>query len=836
MSLRDCAGAVAKELGLSKTEVDEIVERLQDFQKRQQAEGRLDNAETEIGTYALDQGNMAKMEAQRQRKHAALNVLIRKRMQDQIDSLVASGRRPDQAITDYMVGSVRGMDNARKSTAARRIALESQWLEGLWRKIDDERPHIMKLRNNKTFLDDVVREMSEIREGGNIGRTGNDDAKWLANHFATILEEARVRMNDAGAFVGKLEGYMPHQHDAGRMMKITKNEWVDFIRPKLDLDKTFENLPKADRQEVLGDIYDTITTGERLNISQRQKGEAFSPANLAKSIGRTRFLHFKTADDWITYQDQFGTGHVFKGIIDNLARASRNTSLLETLGPNPEVMLGSVIDEQRKIVRKNKTMTPEQKNKAIRNLEVNLQNPGTSSIGRAFQMVDGTTNIPVSLGLAKLGIISRTWQSMSKLGSAFVSSLADPFIWAQAARYQGKTLPQAYSDVFVRTFRGKSPAEKRDIAKYLDTGFSFLLGDVHSRYLAEDMAIGSWSRGLNHFFRISGLTGWTDHLLTGFVHMASRFMSDQTNLSFANLTPEYKNVLSLHGLDAQRWELVRKTTFAADDGVRYVIPEMVRELDSADIARAMNITGDEARVKRLVRKERTELESDLRSFFADEARFAVIHGDDRTRMWLTQGQQPGTALGEAIRSMMQFKTFTASFTQKVLGRAIHGRRNPSVGQRAGDIAHIVAASVAFGYFAMTMKDLSKNKTPRDPTDPQVLLAAAMQGGGLGIYGDFLFGRFSRFGNGPLETLAGPSLGTAADVVSMMQGLRDGETKAGDVFWFGVQNTPFLNLWWMRAGLDYLVLRELEELASPGSRQRREQRAKEQFGQEPLLLH
>ena len=55
MTLRDCSSAVAKELGLSKQEVDEIVDRLQDFQKRKQADGTLDKAEALIGQLAGEQ-------------------------------------------------------------------------------------------------------------------------------------------------------------------------------------------------------------------------------------------------------------------------------------------------------------------------------------------------------------------------------------------------------------------------------------------------------------------------------------------------------------------------------------------------------------------------------------------------------------------------------------------------------------------------------------------------------------------------------------------------------------------------------------------------------------
>ena len=39
---------------------------------------------------------------------------------------------------------------------------------------------------------------------------------------------------------------------------------------------------------------------------------------------------------------------------------------------------------------------------------------------------------------------------------------------------------------------------------------------------------------------------------------------------------------------------------------------------------------------------------------------------------------------------------------------------------------------------MTIKDLLKGRSPRDPTKLKSVMAAFLQGGGLGIYGDVLF--------------------------------------------------------------------------------------------------
>ena len=208
----------------------------------------------------------------------------------------------------------------------------------------------------------------------------------------------------------------------------------------------------------------------------------------------------------------------------------------------------------------------------------------------------------------------------------------------------------------------------------------------------------------------------------------------------------------------------------------------------------------------------------------------MITGDDRTKQWTTGGQQSGTHLGEAIRSMMQFKSFPIAYSQRVLGPMFRGQ--PGRRDLAG-IPHLIAMSLAFGYVAMTAKDIMKNKTPKDPTAYETWLAALTQSGGAGLYGDFLFGNADRFGGGLLGDLAGPTdqhrglFGTLVmedrdRITQLFTGeLSDGNKLWGDLAKFGLNNTPYLNLHFLRAGLDLAILNSFQEWLSPGTFRRRE---------------
>ena len=157
------------------------------------------------------------------------------------------------------------------------------------------------------------------------------------------------------------------------------------------------------------------------------------------------------------------------------------------------------------------------------------------------------------------------------------------------------------------------------------------------------------------------------------------------------------------------------------------------------------------------------------------------------------------------------------------------------------MAQMILAMTALGYVAMTAKDLSKGKEPRDTLDAATWGAAALQGGGLGIYGDYLFMRFNRFGGGALEGLAGPAPAAFADAIDLLLATRDwaaGKEGAkmpdNQAFSLFKNNTPFLNLFYVRAALDYLILYDAQEAISPGSLKRLERRVKEEQDQGFIL--
>jgi hypothetical protein len=246
------------------------------------------------------------------------------------------------------------------------------------------------------------------------------------------------------------------------------------------------------------------------------------------------------------------------------------------------------------------------------------------------------------------------------------------------------------------------------------------------------------------------------------------------------------------------------------------------------------IIRDKTGVLDITDKMRQEFKDDLRTKFSayltDSADTAIPTPGARERAIMNQGLPRGTVGGEAIRLVMQLKGFPITYITKGMSRQFAN------GGMVG-LAKMMVGTTMMGYLANAMKDVLKGREPQDvfgedyTLNTQTLTRAFVQGGGAGIYGDFLFGEFNRYGQSPLQTFAGPTLGTAEDILKLYAKFRDGDDASAAAVSLAVRNTPFINLFYTKMAMDYLFIYELQEFANPGYLRRMERRMAKDAGQD-----
>jgi hypothetical protein len=288
-------------------------------------------------------------------------------------------------------------------------------------------------------------------------------------------------------------------------------------------------------------------------------------------------------------------------------------------------------------------------------------------------------------------------------------------------------------------------------------------------------------------------------------------------------------------VDENLWNILRKMDVEkADDGTEFFSVRNIEKLSDKEIISTMDLKNP---TKRQIQIARENLKTSISGIFLDRSLYSVIEADARTQASLTQGTLAGTPIGEAIRFFAQFKAFPIAIVQKALGREISFFKSKNAARGAFGIGSIVATSILLGYVSMTAKDLLKGKTPRDPTKLKTFFAAALQGGGLGIYGDFLFTE-TKGAMDFMGRLAGPVPGTAAEVIQAIQwgiqGKKDAALKQSYKTVTG--NIPFLNLFYLKSAFDYIIGYQMMESLSPGVLRRIERKMRKEQGQEFLFTN
>ena len=841
----ECFAAANEASGekLTKEEVNAAFQAVNDYKERLKATGDTAGMADKLRSFAEREAERAKVAAAMQKRHAALNILVRDRVDAQIDGLIKAGLSPRDALLAILEGTQRGVDGGRTSVAALNGAYEARYIGGMFAEIQANKPHLVHVLRDPGMDADILREMAELKQGGKPGISGNEDAKYIAKVFASYAEMARTDLNSLGAAIGKLEGWAGAQtHDDIKMISAGKDNWVTAVLPKLDLDRTFPDVSDMDKvREQLGEIYDTIISGVPNKKTAKEKGQRVNPANLAKSLGKSRVLHFKDAEATLAYRSEFGYGNTVSGIVSHLRNSARMAATMDALGPNPEVMFDSIAEKLKRNIKDSAAIADDKKGKLIKQLDTDA-----GALRQAMDIATGLVSRPVNVTAAKIGADIRAWQSMANLGGSVLSSLADNVTTALAAQFRGSGFFHGLFTQLDGLRKGRPKGEVAEISYLLGEGFDGIVGHIVSPSAANDGPVGRVASLQEKFFRWNGQSWWTDVQRASAGRMIAAEMGMRSGSDFTSLPANYRHVLGLHSIDATKWDVIRKAGVRQVEGKAYVTPDLIRSLSDDDIRPlvAGRLVGKNAeQAEAIIKRARRDLELNVLSFFADETNYGVLEVDARTRRTMTQGLRPGTFAGEAIRFIGQFKGFPMAFVQRVGGRAVYGHRADArwIGSKGAHMGTLLAGMTVSGYMSLVLKDMAKGYwPPRDPADPKTWTASFVQGGAAGIYGDFLFSKVNRFGGGLTETLAGPAIGAVADLAELGLKARDAalssdeKVRLADFLNYGTQNTPLINLFYVRPALDYLFLNSLKEFASPGYAKKVQTRRRQEYGHTNVL--
>lgn len=769
--------------------------------------------------------NNLQMAAIIERRNLALNQNARLRA----SSFLNQFRKPGldfEGFRALLVGSERKRDGARLSVDAEQKNFRGEWLGGMI--ADLEKNGTWQAFTSGQFDRDVYVALHAMGKGEQPAGVAPEAVK-IAEVVNKYQEDARNTRNRFGAWIRDLSGYITRQtHDTFKIRDAGQAEWVRTVLPLLDIPKMqrLGLISEVDPARSLADLYGDFAAGRHMKVPAGEDDMAAFGAgrNLAKRESQSRALYFKDGDAAFQYNTKFGQGRLAETVLQGLDGAAKSAGLLKVLGTNPEATLDRLFMEYEDSLRGD----PERRAKfaskkgELRNLLATL---------------DGTTQIPGDVQAAKIAAFTRAWVAMSKLGGMLISSITDLSNYAAEMRFgQDQNLLGGVLDGMGALTRGRAKGEQKQILASLGVFHESMLGGAYHRFDNPDLVGGKTAWAMQQFFKWTGINWWTETLRDAYALSHSHYMASNAGKAFDALPDSLRDMLGLYKIDAGKWELLRNAPMQAADGRNYMTPEGVNTLPRQALENYIASVGrtvSDASVQNL----RDDLASALRAMTIDRMHHAVIEPGARTRAFMQRGTQPGTVAGEFLRYIGQFKSFPVALIQMTLGREVYGRGYDTIGEYLrkgrGDmlgLASFIALSVGMGYAAMSIKDLLRGKNPRPIDDRRTWMAAFVQGGGLGIYGDFLFGQYSRTGGTLTASLAGPAFGVLDTVMDLKTRIQKGDDVAAAAFKAALDNTPFMNIFYTRVALDYLILHQIQEALNPGFLRRAEQRVQRDNGQ------
>jgi hypothetical protein len=819
---------------LTAMEIDTLLARLKEentrvrstLKKAQEqftAADKIDSLEGDAIRAANSLANNIKLDATISARNAALGLAARTKAVGRI--LTQFADNPSEGLLSLLGGSSFARFGSKDSAFHWQRTYFTRWTKGMLAEM--ERDGLVEAFASDAYSRDVARALYQMGRDEPRLEGLDPTAVKIAKIVYKYREDSRNTRNRFGAWIRDLTGYITRQqHDFMKIRAAGDKAWKDFVRQRIDVERSLK--PGQNLEEFLDVVYADLSAGRHLSAIDDEAAAYTTPGSLARRASQSRVIYFKDADSEFDYLTEFGVGKLNEAILGDLSRGAQQAGLMRVLGPNPGYTLKAVMSEvEAAIIR-----TPELREK--------FADTRDTAEG-LLSMLDGTANVPGKSMAARVGSNVRVVQAMAKLGGAVISAVTDLPVYASQIKYQGRGgLFSGIAEGIGGLLQGRAKGERKRILGMIDTVADNLVGSVATRFDSDDLMSAGSADLMRIFFRLNGLQWWTDTLRESMELGTANWLGSLRNTSFDGLDANAKRLFDQYGITAPEWDIIRQGSIDAADKRTYVVPERINQLDLEAFREYLTKIGREP-TDAAAATARRDLADRLRNFIIDQAMTAVIEPDIRSRYFWTRGLRPGTFWGEAARFIAQFKGFPTALTRQVFGREIYGRGYGSLSEYLkygkGDmlgLAQLILMMTAFGYIAMSAKDLLKGKTPRDPENPQTWLAAMLQGGALGIYGDFLLGQSNRYGRNIIDTLAGPTLGVIGDLDELRQRAMRGDDVAASAFRILIANTPFMNLFYSRIVLDYLVLYQIQEALNPGYLRRMERQIEREQGQEFLL--
>jgi hypothetical protein len=511
--------------------------------------------------------------------------------------------------------------------------------------------------------------------------------------------------------------YFRNTYNPSKLNAMGKENWVALQKSLIDIEGTFKNTKAMNTEGEIDDAIVTQMIGNSFDNIIQGNGVLFTKPVVSKDwakIERTRHMFYKYKD-WKSYgmaNKEFGQGSLFKSWLMDINMSGQQTGMAQIMGSAPEMMY----NEMRHIQVAKNPVTP------LNSVQYSL----TDSL---FNNLLGVNKGAWNPTVANIGSSIRSLSSMARLGKIVLRSIPDISNIGGMAQRAGAGYWAPYFNAIANAFN-LMPGESRIIlARTMSSSLNVHMGTV-SRYIDTAGMGDTVSRLSNKFFHGVGLDAWDKgNKLSAMDPVMKTYGKDSTK-SFEALNNQQQSWLKRFNISDHEWDALRSKTEK-----RLFSTDNVDNLTDSELRALWNKSDKIVPLS----DYRQTLYRKVFGMFDTLHEFSVLNPTAYTNMITTGNLRAGTAGGEAMRMIMQFKGYPIQYMKRVW---VGGMQDfDSYQARMMYALNMSLGTMMLASLSEVLVAIAGGLTPPDPTkmsrSEQIKYYGKILAGGLGIFGTIL---------------------------------------------------------------------------------------------------
>lgn len=453
-----------------------------------------------------------------------------------------------------------------------------------------------------------------------------------------------------------------------------KGIWREFIKPKLNMLKTFAetdamdvdgklNIKKVDA--ILDEIYDNIVA---------DNPEVF-PGGMGGS--QRMFFYWKDMESMYGYAEQYGRKGLFENVMADVNASGNKIGMAQIFGDSPMNMYNDLAELQQKVNPVGKT---ESYNTML-----------------TFKHLAGIDQSPVNATMANFFSSIRTLSSMKSLGKIAFLSLPDISNGISFSKRWGFDYWEAYTTYMGNMFNALPSEERQYVAEVFKE-----MTDTHMGYVGRFVDANNVPQVLNtassYFFRGVGIEALDKGNKVSGLYLLSKNLGRMSDLSYEQLPEATQKQFGKFGFMPKEWDALRtknnKGLFTVDN---------VEALTNDEIRAIYGATPDQP-----LYLLKNELYRKVYSMFDVWAENSVLTPGAFMRATTTMGTRSGTLAGELLRTVMQFKAYALSFLDRVLYQGFSDA--DSAQAKIGFMVQLMGATLPMSFLSYWLNNLASGRS------------------------------------------------------------------------------------------------------------------------------